>query len=46
MIFPGSAIKHNLNAITQQMKMLFIILNISLFPEVTRSIPQLELPAR
>ena len=46
MIFLGSAIRHNLNAIMQQMKMLFIIPNINLLPEVTRSILQLELPPR
>ena len=42
MMFLGSAIKHNLKAITEQMKTLFIILNIKLFPKVTRSILQLR----
>lgn len=41
MIFLGSDVKHSLNTITEQMKMLFIILNIKLFPKVTRSILQL-----
>ena len=42
MIFLGSDVKHSLNTITEQMKMLFIILNIKLFPKVTRSILQLR----
>lgn len=42
MIFLGSAVKHNPDMITEQMKMLFIIPNIKLFPTVTRSILQLR----
>lgn len=42
MMFLGSAIKHNLKVTTEHMKMLLIIPNTKLFPEVTRSILQLR----